>query len=133
MPAQHGLGPDQEEVASPVPVEAADAEPEELVPGAEAGTVLTTEGDLELLAEEKVLEEEALVAPEGADERGEEKTEEFDHPGRMADRHHLLGGWRSTFAALHGSLRSTAAPTPHAGRHAEREELIVRMAQENPR
>jgi hypothetical protein len=28
----------------------ADEEPEELVPGADAGTALTTEGDLELLA-----------------------------------------------------------------------------------
>ena len=36
VPAQHGLGPDQEEVASPVPVEAADDEPEKLVTGAEA-------------------------------------------------------------------------------------------------
>jgi hypothetical protein len=70
MPAQHGLGPDQEEVASPVPVEAVDDEPEQLVPGAEAGPTLATESDLELLAEEQVLEQEALAAAQGVDERG---------------------------------------------------------------
>jgi hypothetical protein len=36
MPAQHGLGLDQEEVASPLPVEAVDEKPEELVWGSEA-------------------------------------------------------------------------------------------------
>ena len=50
MPTQYGLGPDQKEVASPVPVEPADDKPEKLVPGAEAGTALATESDLELLA-----------------------------------------------------------------------------------
>jgi hypothetical protein len=45
MPAQHGLRPDQDEVTSPVLVEAADEEPEEPVSGAEAGPVLATEGD----------------------------------------------------------------------------------------
>ncbi len=53
--AQHGLKADQEEVASPVPVEAADDEPEELVPGAEAGPALATESGLERLAQEQVL------------------------------------------------------------------------------
>ncbi len=91
MPAQHGLRPDQDEVTSPVPVEAADEEPEELVSGAEAGPVLATEGDQKLLAEEQVLEEEALAAAESAGERGEEEPEEFDHRGRITDRRHLAG------------------------------------------
>ncbi len=56
MPAQHGLGPDQEEVASPVPVEAADHEPEEPVPSAEARPASGAEGDLEVLAEEQILD-----------------------------------------------------------------------------
>ena len=85
MPAQHGLGPDHKEVASPVPVEAADDEPEELVPGAEAGPVLATEGDLKLLAQEQVLEEEALAAAEGGDEGGQDEPDEFEHRGRIAD------------------------------------------------
>ncbi len=80
MPPQHGLGPDQEEMASPVLVEAPDDEPEELVASAEARPALGAEGDLELLAEEQVLEEEALAAAERASEGGQEEAEEFDHP-----------------------------------------------------
>jgi hypothetical protein len=80
VPVQHRLGPDQEQVTSPVPVETPDEEPEELLTGAEAGPALATECDLELLAEEQVLEEEALAAAEDAGEGGEEEPEEFDHP-----------------------------------------------------
>ena len=50
MPAQHSLRANKEEMASPVPVEAADEEPEELVPGTEAGSALVTERYLKLLA-----------------------------------------------------------------------------------
>ena len=49
------------------------------------------EGDLELLAEEQVLEEEALAAAQGIDECGQEEPEEFDHLSRIADRCHLAG------------------------------------------
>jgi hypothetical protein len=80
MPAQLGLRPDQAEVVSPAPVDAAGDEPEELVANAEAGPALGAECDLELLAEEQVLEEEALAAPERASEGGQEEAEEFDHP-----------------------------------------------------
>jgi hypothetical protein len=38
------------------------------------------ESDLELLAEEKVLEEETLVAAEKAGESGDEEPEKSDHP-----------------------------------------------------
>jgi hypothetical protein len=60
-------------------VETADEEPEELVMGAEAGPGLATEGDLKLLAEEQVLEEESPAAAEDAGEGGEE-PKEFDYP-----------------------------------------------------
>jgi len=50
VPSQHGFRPDQDEVASPVPMEAADEEPEEFVLGVEAGTRPGAEGNLELLA-----------------------------------------------------------------------------------
>jgi hypothetical protein len=72
MPAQHGLRPDQEEVAFPAPVEAADDDPEELVASLEAGPVLGAECHLELLAEEQVLEEETLAAAESASKGGQE-------------------------------------------------------------
>ena len=50
MPAQHSLGPDKEEMASPAPEEVADEQPEELVSAADAGPALATEGHLKLLA-----------------------------------------------------------------------------------
>jgi hypothetical protein len=50
MPAQHSLGPDKEEMASPAPQKVADEQPEELVSAAKAGPALATEGDLKLLA-----------------------------------------------------------------------------------
>jgi hypothetical protein len=78
--SQHGLRPDQEEVAFPAPVEAADDEPEEPVPSPEGRPALGAECDLELLAEEQVLDEEALAAAESASKGGQEEAEEFDHP-----------------------------------------------------
>jgi len=80
MSAEHSLGPDQEEVAFPVPVEATDDEPEEPVPSAEARPAPGAEGDLELLAEEQVLDQEALAAVESANKGGQEQAKEFDHP-----------------------------------------------------
>ena len=62
-------------------MEGADDEPEELVTGAEAGPTLATEGDLELLAQEQVLDEETLVAAEGAGEGGEEERARGWGPG----------------------------------------------------
>jgi hypothetical protein len=50
MPAQHSLGPDKEEMASPAPQKVADEQPEELVSAAKAGPALAPEGDLKLLA-----------------------------------------------------------------------------------
>jgi hypothetical protein len=99
MPAQHGLGADQEEVASPVPLEAVDEKPEELVSGAEARPALVTEGDLELLAEEQVLEEEALATAQGVDESGQEEPEE-DHRGRDRRSTPPRGAGAQTFAPL---------------------------------
>ncbi len=49
-------------MASPVLMEAADEEPEDLVPGLEAGPALRTKSHLELLAEQKILEQEMTAA-----------------------------------------------------------------------
>src|SRR5262249_27088840 len=70
---------------------------------------LVKEGDLQLLAEEQVLEEEALAAAQGVDERGQEKHEELDHRGRIADRRHLAGGAAQTFAPLQVGVLPSAA------------------------
>ncbi len=81
-------------MASPVPVEAADHEPEELVASVEAGPTLRAEHDLELLAEEQVLEEEALTAAGSMSEGGQEEADEFDHRDRIANSHHARQGRR---------------------------------------
>ncbi len=92
-------------------MEAVDDEPEQLVPGAEARPTLATECDLELLAQEQVLEEEALAAAQGVDERGQEEPEEFDHRGRIADRRHL-GGAAQTFCPPTAPKREKTAFRP---------------------
>ncbi len=82
---------------------------------------LVTESDLEQLAEEQVLEEEALAAAQGADERREEEPEQFDHRGRMADRRRLAGQG-ADFCPLHpthdqaGGTELQAAAGPGAAR-----------------
>jgi hypothetical protein len=53
----------------------------------QAGTALATEDDLELLAQEQVLQEEAMTATEDAGERNKEEPEEFDRPRWIADRY----------------------------------------------
>ncbi len=64
---------------------APDEEPEELVASSEAWPPLGTDGNLELLAEEQVLHDEAPTAANGGDEGGQHKPDEFKHRGRIAD------------------------------------------------
>src|SRR5215813_10902567 len=60
-------------------------EPKQLVPSSKASTTLGTEGNLELLAEEQVVHDEALTAADGGGECVEEELDEFEHRGRIAD------------------------------------------------
>src|SRR5262249_13496777 len=85
LPAQHGLRPDQKQVASPVLAQAPHEEPEELAPSSEAWPPLGTQGNQELLAEEQVLDDEVLTAADGGDEGGQDEPEESEHRGRIAD------------------------------------------------
>ena len=86
VPAQHCLWPDQEQVASPVPVQAPENKPEELIPSSEAWPTLGAKGDLKLLAEEQVLDDEAPTAADGGDDSGKCELDEFEHRGRIADQ-----------------------------------------------
>ena len=56
-----------------------DRGPEELVPSSERWSTPGAEGDLELLAEEQILNEEALTAADGGDEGGQEEPDKFEH------------------------------------------------------
>src|SRR5262249_16929363 len=67
------LGPDQEQVVFPFLVQPPNVEPKQLVPSSKASTTLGTEGNLELLAEEQVVHDEALTAADGGDECVEEE------------------------------------------------------------
>ena len=85
MPADYRLGPDQEQVPSPVPTEATDTHPEKLVPGSEGWAPLGA-GDLELLPEEEVFEKQVMPAPKSPQYDDEQKAEKFEHQVRITDR-----------------------------------------------
>ncbi|HEV2033422.1 MAG TPA: hypothetical protein VGU71_04375 [Candidatus Dormibacteraeota bacterium] len=86
MPAYYRLGPDQEQVPSPVPTEAMDTHPEKLVPGSEGWPPLGAEGDLELLPEEEVFEKQIMPAAKSHRYDGEQEAEKFEHHVRITDR-----------------------------------------------
>ena len=86
MPADYGLGPDQEQVRSPVPMEAIDTHPEKLVPGSEGWPPLGAKGDLELLPEKEVFEKQVLPAAKSPRYDGEQEAEKFEHQVRITDR-----------------------------------------------
>ena len=64
------------------------------------------EGDLELLAEEQVLDDEALTAADGGDQGSQDEPDEFEHRGRIVD-HDSRQDRRTDFATL--QARSPAA------------------------
>ena len=111
VPAQDGLRPDQEQVASPVLVQASGAEPEEFIPSSEAGPTLGAKGDLQLLAEEQILDDEAPTAADGGDDRGKCEPDEFEHRGRIADQ-----PWADRRAAF-CPLQPLGTPYLSAGGH----------------
>jgi hypothetical protein len=86
VPADYRLGPDQEQVPSPVPTEAMDTHPEKLVPGSEGWPPLGAEGDLELLPEEEIFEKQVMPAAKSPRYDGEQKPEKFEHQVRITDR-----------------------------------------------
>ncbi len=63
------------------------------------------EGDLELLAEEQVLDHETLTATGGSNEGGHDEPDEFEHRSRIVDQQSPQIVVR-TFAALHAFDRS---------------------------
>ncbi len=69
---------------SPIRMESADGQPEELVPGVEPRAALGSESDLELLAQEEILEKEIVMAAEGSRKGAEQEPEEGEHRNRIA-------------------------------------------------
>jgi hypothetical protein len=94
-------------------VEAADEEPEELVPSPKAWTMPGAEGDLELRTEEQVLDEEALAPAEDAGGVARTSSRSSIIGGRIADRCSPRGG-AQTFALLQPSVDFSSRNVPLA-------------------
>lgn len=75
--------------------ESSSEEPEKAIDGLEMRTRTRAEGEVELVAQEEVLDDEVLAVPEEGAQGGEEDSEQFKHLVRVADR----AG--SGFALLH--------------------------------
>ncbi len=84
VPADDCLRPDENQMPPPIAMESADDQPEQLVPGAQAWAALGSESDLELLAQEEILEKEVVAAAEDSRKRGEQEPEEGEHHIRIA-------------------------------------------------
>jgi len=57
----------------PIAMESADDHPEQLVPGVQAWAALGSERDLELLAQEEILEKEVVAAAEDSRKHDEQE------------------------------------------------------------
>ena len=72
VPAEDGFRLDQDEMAPPIGVEAADQQPEEPISCLKVGPRTRTERDLELVAQEQVLDQKVVLPAEESCQRGEE-------------------------------------------------------------
>ena len=81
---------------SPSREEPSNDQPEESMPALEVRPLARAERDLELVAQEQVLDHEVVALMEEGCQGGEEDAESVKHPPRVADR----GGW--SFALLQG-------------------------------
>ena len=86
MPTHHGLWPDRDEVATPVPAEPTGQDPDELVADAQWRPFPAGAGeDRQLVTQEQVLGDEIGAATQRGAQRTEQQDEEFDHGRRMHD------------------------------------------------
>ena len=84
VPADDGLRPDEDQMPPPIPVEPAGEHPEEPVPAVQSWAAPGSEGDLELLAQEEILEKEVVLAAEASRKLAEQEPEEGEHRIRIA-------------------------------------------------
>jgi hypothetical protein len=85
MPAQHGLRPDQEQVGCQFRWRRRTRSQKSSSQARRRGRCWGAEGDRELLAEEQVLDDQALTAADAGDEGGQDEPDELEHRGRIAD------------------------------------------------
>jgi hypothetical protein len=75
VPAEDGLRSDEDEMSPPVREEPSNDQPEESIPDLEVRPGARTERDLELMAQEQVLDHEVVALMEESGQGGEEDAE----------------------------------------------------------
>jgi hypothetical protein len=75
MPAEDGLRSDEDEMPPPGGVEPSNDQPEESMPALEVRPLAKAERDLELVAQEQVLDHEVVALMEEGCQGGEEDAE----------------------------------------------------------
>jgi alkanesulfonate monooxygenase SsuD/methylene tetrahydromethanopterin reductase-like flavin-dependent oxidoreductase (luciferase family) len=86
MPTEDGLRSDQDQMLLPGRAESPNHEPEGSIPAVEGKPGPSAERDLELVAQEQVLDHKVVPLTEEGSQSREEDAKEFKHPGRVADR-----------------------------------------------
>jgi hypothetical protein len=86
VPPDDGLRPHQDEVTTPGAADPAHDDPEQLVAGAHPGALAGgPRQDGELVAQERVLDDEIAAATERRPDAGEQEGEYLEHARRIAD------------------------------------------------
>ncbi len=86
VPAEDGFRSDEHQMLLPGRAESANHEPEESIPALEGTAGPRAECDLELVAQEQVLDHKVVPLTEKGSQSREEDAKEFKHPGRVADQ-----------------------------------------------
>ena len=86
MPPEDGLRSDQDQMLLPGRAKSPNHEPEESILALEWRPVPRAERDLELVAQEQVLDHKVVLLTEKGSKSREEDAKEFKHPGRVADQ-----------------------------------------------
>ena len=73
VPAQHGLGLDDHQVLAPPGPEALQPYPNKAILKAEARVAICPQGDLELVAEDKVFESDLTTGPDGGEKGAQQQ------------------------------------------------------------
>ena len=80
MPADDGLGLDQDQVPAPVTAESADHDPAQFVAAAETWALPGRPGQhRELMTEQEVLGDECLAVADGRTDKAEQKKQVLEH------------------------------------------------------
>ena len=86
VPTDDGRWPDHQQMTSPALIHAANQQPKQLVLSSELEAGTSSKGDLELLAEQQVFDDEVLPAAEAPQESADQQRDQIKHQIRIADQ-----------------------------------------------